>query len=1463
MTTITGTNGADTLNAYSSGAELQGLDGNDFLGGGLSSDTLDGGAGDDTLVGYGGDDLFVSTQGNDLIDASAVSGFSASGNDTIRTNVLGSRVVTLRVDNSDVIEIGGINSAADLRVEFIDGLLTVHHKDWQTNPTLAGRLVFQQPNNVDDVVLSLGGQTQVRLGDLLRTMDKTLVGTAGDDSLYGTNYVDQVSGGDGNDFVWSAYGNDTVLGGAGNDTLGGGGDQDLLSGDDGHDSLIGDTGNDTLLGGAGNDTLWGGVGNDLMDGGAGADVYQIWPYDVEAGGSDTLHADGQDTIAFQSYYSDGSDAVNLDLLWSTLSNGALTVNYKLPNGTSAKLVIDNALEARGLTLVSGKQTRSIDELLSASYSYTDGGAGNDVLVGSFNRDYMQGLAGDDQLTGGLGDDQLDGGDGADLLDGGEGTDGLLGGAGNDTLLGGADHDVLFGQEGDDLMDGGAGNDELYVGQGRDTVTGGEGADWFNFYQAAGEKQIHADGQDYFYLNDYSSQDLTLGTLGAADTVQFNLKQANGSASVSFVLDKFSTLDGITLVFNDTSLTWADIQARIANAPANLVLTGTAAADTLLGKDGNDTLSGNEGSDQLYGGAGNDLMSGGQGQDTLYGGAGNDTLLGDSGADVQFGGDGDDVLMASFDAIDRLDGGAGNDTLTGQALGDVLIGGEGADRIELRRTAAGPGRYEVHADGQDTIVFEAATQGWQDDVVGRAELAYLPGEAVLTLHSPIAAVFHHAELMSGATLVGGGDGSQLSFDTLLQRVRSQGFYAIGSDVGERLLGDVGADNLSGLAGNDTLEGLAGDDDLSGDGGDDLLLGGDGDDYLTGGAGNDTLVGGAGKDVFVLNVAGDVSNYERDTLVADGQDTLVFNGAVDLNKVVATFDNNGKSVSIYSFGDTVQNSQTAYIEDFSTLNGATIQNRNGDVLTVDDLFRRSQRDTVGVLNGFQGADFMQGYRGGVLVHGGDGNDTIDGGGGNDTIYGDGGDDVIEGGGYVHNTLLGGAGNDTLRASRAGDTLDGGAGADLFFVMGTVKPLPGAVDVIRADNLDSFRFEFKTRDQLLNADAAGAWQNFLDVRASGTSLYLDNGGIRIEHVDQALGATVTTTDGATFQLQDMVNAARQHELHLFGTDAAETLSGDAGADMVWGLGGNDVLSGLGGDDQLWGGAGNDTMSGGAGADAYILAAGDGQDVIHADAQDALVLNGTLRSQLTIGHLGDQGADTVLLGTGNGDSVLLDHASTLTGLMLQFADGNTMAWKDVMTEASKPIVPPNLTLNGTAGADVLAGKAGNDTLNGLAGNDNLSGGAGNDSLNGGLGNDTLTGGLGNDLLVGDKGNDTYLFARGDGQDTLVDKDSTWFNSDALKIANAKSSQLWFTRSGNNLNIAIIGTTDKVTIQDWYLGSANQVEKITALGDNKTLNLSKLGGLVSAMAGFTSQAMSGSDLSASLSAGTVGKQITSSWVPA
>ena len=102
--------------------------------------------------------------------------------------------------------------------------------------------------------------------------------------------------------------------------------------------------------------------------------------------------------------------------------------------------------------------------------------------------------------------------------------------------------------------------------------------------------------------------------------------------------------------------------------------------------------------------------------------------------------------------------------------------------------------------------------------------------------------------------------------------------------------------------------------------------------------------------------------------------------------------------------------------------------------------------------------------------------------------------------------------------------------------------------------------------------------------------------------------------------------------------------------------------------------------------------------------------------------------------------------------------------------------TLTGGTASDLLVGNAGNDVLQGGEGNDFLLGGAGedfiygeglttdtagNDYLDGGADKDVIFGGAGDDILIGgteddtlygEAGRDTYIFNRGDGNDTVYD---------------------------------------------------------------------------------------------------------------
>ena len=159
--------------------------------------------------------------------------------------------------------------------------------------------------------------------------------------------------------------------------------------------------------------------------------------------------------------------------------------------------------------------------------------------------------------------------------------------------------------------------------------------------------------------------------------------------------------------------------------------------------------------------------------------------------------------------------------------------------------------------------------------------------------------------------------------------------------------------------------------------------------------------------------------------------------------------------------------------------------------------------------------------------------------------------------------------------------------------------------------------------------------------------------------------------------------------------------------------------------------------------------------------------------------------------------------------------------------------TTIGSRGDDIENGGDGNDYLDGGDGNDTLIGGSGNDTLSGGSGDDVLDGGVGNDTLNGGYGNDTYLFGRGSGMDVVSDYDYNPGNTDVLSLgADITDSQLWFRHVGSDLEVSIIGTTDKVTISNWYSSNAYHVEQFKT-SDGKVLLDSNVDALVSAMASF------------------------------
>jgi Ca2+-binding RTX toxin-like protein len=127
---------------------------------------------------------------------------------------------------------------------------------------------------------------------------------------------------------------------------------------------------------------------------------------------------------------------------------------------------------------------------------------------------------------------------------------------------------------------------------------------------------------------------------------------------------------------------------VSGTPAADVIVGSAGGDIISGRGGTDRicgfggadqLSGDSGNDRLFGGDGNDMLAGDSGNDAVLGGGGRDQLGGAGGEDDLRGGGGDDRLSGDGDH-DELDGGGGQDVLLGRVGNDVLFGSGGHDQL---------------------------------------------------------------------------------------------------------------------------------------------------------------------------------------------------------------------------------------------------------------------------------------------------------------------------------------------------------------------------------------------------------------------------------------------------------------------------------------------------------------------------------------------------------------------------------------------------------------------------------------------------------------------------------------------------------------------------------------------------------------------------------------------------------------
>ncbi len=1377
--TLIGLSGAETLDGLGGDDTLYGWDGNDQLLGGDGQDVLNGGAGNDTVEGGAGVDQLHGDEGNDSLDG--------GGDDDTLNGDAGDDVFRGGSGNDRLIDTSS-TSADEYRFERGDGM------DFVSDAGGRDILVFGDGIAPESVTLVRDSNyllVRYGEGDEVRIFN----GGASGSTLY-PGFLESIrfqngvewSTSDiltrlntpttGDDQISGTDGADSIDALAGNDMVDGGGGDDSLTGGDGSDLLHGGAGDDVLDGGLGDDSVYGDAGADTLLGGAGNDtLVSEGNGDIVDGGAgdDTLFASsGAETFRYASGW--GNDTINGLVGGDVLRFDASVTPASLAvwRTVSGDLRIEHAASASSLTV----------------YGFFGGSWNPAGLVVDFGGTSSWDLA---TLQG-----KVQGLVGTEYSDSitAPATGGLVRGLGGD--------DVLTGSAAADVLDGGAGNDRMSGGAGDDLYVVDGAGDVVSEAASAGTDTVRASVSWTLGSNLENLELLGSGSINASGNSLANQLKGNAGANVlnggtgadamtggagddTYVVDNTGDTT-VELAGEGTDLVQSGITWMLAANVENLTLTGTTAING----------TGNALANVINGNSGANVLDGGAGADTLAGGAGNDTYIVDSVGDsvVEAASAGTDLVQSSLSwtlsaNVENLTltgsaaiNGTGNDlanTVTGNGANNLLDGGLGADTL-----AGGAGDDSYVVDNTADVVTEAAAAG-TDTVLSSVSLT-------------LAANVENLNLTGSAAI-----------------------NATGNTQDNVLRGNSAANTLNGGTGNDTMVGGAGDDtygvdatgdavtELAGEGTDlvqssityslganvenltltgtgaingtgnalaNAIVGNSGANVLDGGAGNDTLTGGAGNDTYLVDSAGDLIVE----LAAGGTDTV----QTGINWVLGTDLEN------------------------LTLTGTAAINGTGNGL-------------------------------------------------NNTLIGNGADNVLDGG-AGNDTMTGGAGNDTYLVDSTSDVVTEATGMGTDTVLSTVSlSLAAEVENLTLAGTAALN---GTGNALANVLRGNAGNNLLNGGAGNDTLL--GGAGDDTYVVDATGDSVTENAGEGVDLvQSSVSytlALNVEKLTLTGTSAING-TGNALDNILTGNSVANTLTGGAGNDTLDGGAGTDTMAGGAGDDIYVVDAtadvttenaGEGTDTVRSSVTRTLgtnLENLTLTGTSAISGTGNT-ADNVIIGNsanntltgGAGNDTLDGGAGTDT---MVGGTGNDIYMVDVATDVTTENASEgtdtvraavawtlgtnleNLTLTGT-GAINGTGNASDNVLTGNSAANTLTGGAGNDTLDGGAGADTLVGGT---------GADSYVFGRGWGLDTVQENDSTASVVDKLLFgAGIVQGDTSFAHVGNNLEVSILGTADKLVVQNWYLGSQYQVEQFKYV-DGTVISNTQVATMASAMAAFAAPA--------------------------
>jgi Ca2+-binding RTX toxin-like protein len=938
---------------------------------------------------------------------------------------------------------------------------------------------------------------------------------------------------------------------------------------------------------------------------------------------------------------------------------------------------------------------------------------------------------------------------------------LVAGGGDDTLTAGSKQTLLSGGDGADHIDGGSANDLLLGGKGNDVLTGRGGLDILVGGQ--GDDLLSGSGQSDTY---------TIGLGDGHDTIDdatYNFGADGGSA------DTIEFGDGITPDM---------IVVTQAEGGSSLLLTVGIAGDTVLIKstmvnplDRIEFVTFADGTTWTHADLVEMSMSDNAGNNTFYGSFNGESIRGGTGNDALYGGDGSDSYVWAR--------GDGNDTIT-----ETINFGD-ADRLVLE--GVNPAAATITRSGSTLIltIAESATGLGDGGVITMADS-------------------FDGEFAKGVEQIVFGDGTTWT----------------NADLRSRWLASVstsGSDTITAFSTADTIRA---------------------------GAGNDTLNGGASSDTYIW-ARGDGSDTITETINNGSADKLILEG---INPSSVTIGRSG-SILILTIAESTPGAGNGGVitmpDSFDGEFARGVEQvvfADGSIWTKADMCARwltsvstSGNDTI---NGFINADTIQAGAGNDTLNGGDGNDTYiwARGHGSDTITetinnGTADQLVLQGINPADVTVTRNVDNITLtiRESSAG----AGNGGTIILVNSLDSSYENGVEQIRfADNTVWTQATLRS----MVVSAAGTPGNdtitgttAADVIRGGAGNDTINGGASSDTYLWSRGdgndtITETINNGAADRLilegvnpADVTVARNGSILVLTVAESApgagnggiitmaDSFDGDFakgveqiafGDGTVWtyadvrtkwlasvSTAGNDNITGFSAADTIRAGGGNDTLAGGTGNDIYIWARGDGSDTVTENVSsgtDQLVLEGVNPAQVTVGR--------------SGSTLLLTVAESAPGA----GDGGTISMASSFDGATGTGVEQFVFADGTVwtNADVRAlwlasaATSGNDTIAGFSTAD------------------TIRGGAGNDALAGAQGNDIYIWARGDGNDTITENTSS--GTDQLVLDGVSPADVTVGRSGGIVILTITesapgaGNGGTITMPDSFDGEFSKgVEQV------------------------------------------------------